>query len=95
MPSLSIREARPAADREGETRKPAGAGSRRSCPLGPHPGFLLDRTRLRLRVAGRVVHAALDADEVVLRLCWWCQRIHPRRSGTVVMPRTPTAQRHV
>src|SRR5438876_6752903 len=33
------REARPAADRGAETRKPAGAGSRRSCPFRPHPSF--------------------------------------------------------
>jgi len=45
------REARPAADREVETRKPAGAGSRRSCLLGPHPASAGSH-RLRLGLRG-------------------------------------------
>src|SRR5258708_1266005 len=46
------RKARPAADRGVETRKPAGAGSRRSCPRRAASQLPLDRTRLRLGLRG-------------------------------------------
>src|SRR5207247_5383597 len=89
------REARPAADRGAETRKPAGAGSRRSCPFRPHPSFRWIAPGYGVGLRGVSSTPLLMLEKVVLRLRRWCQRVHFRGGGTFVMPRTATAQSHV